>query len=390
MDGAICQILPWTLLPFGRTVFVGLVHGQGLRVGILRRCLVAHRVVFLAIALTLMVAACADEDSSPETAPTAQSITTTTVASTTTVPPVIAGETIESWGPFTYMEQPNGWYQEPAVDVYAPVAEGPWPVVAVYHGNGEDKSGMEAAAIALAESGLVVFNFTWGGGAPGSEYKDAVLKQGPCTLWYTIEHAAAYGGDTSNLSLFGFSAGADMATGIAMKGGPGEVDCAAAPTDLVPVRIISGEGDYFLAPDWNRVLDLDPEVAEVLPPWLYIDTYAGPPIHLMFDELSRAALAVGDVPEGSLEDFIALRDVDGTLASDLEASGALDDNVLDWGETTQYLHDRLIESGATATLTWTSYGIHELGPEMMTTTINLAGGDPATLDLDEWIAYLND
>ena len=355
--------------------------------GDLGDALVAIRLTALFLFIAVLTACAQDE--SPGAASGSVATSATTSSTVTTAAPA-EPHAVEVAGPFTYMDRLSTWFQEPLVDVYAPVAEGPWPVIAVYHGFPDDKDAMAPAAEALAESGLVVFNFTWGGLSLDSEFNDAVLRQGPCTLWYTLDQAGTYGGDASRVSLFGFSAGADMATGITMKGGEGDAGCVAPPSDIPPVGVISAEGDYFLAPDWNRLLGLDRSIAEVIPPWRFIDDYAGPPIHLMFDEHSRAAMVVGDVPEGALADFIALRDPDGTLARDLEARGALADNVLDWGETTQYLHDRLIESGAIASLTWTNYGVHEVGPETMLEAISLAGGNPATFSIETWISTLNE
>jgi acetyl esterase len=104
------------------------------------------------------------------------------------------------------------------LDVYRPVKrEGPLPVVLYVHGGGFrilSKDTHWLMAIAFARRGYVVFNIDYRL-APRHPFP-AAAEDGCAALAWVVENAARYGGDASRLVLAGESAGANLATSLAV------------------------------------------------------------------------------------------------------------------------------------------------------------------------------
>lgn len=98
------------------------------------------------------------------------------------------------------------------LDVYAPAADGPVPVVLLWHGLGPDeKDVMGALAERIAREGLLVLVPDWRSDAPDGGRSHLLA-----SLAHAREHAAALGGDPQRLLLAGWSAGAGAAVGVAL------------------------------------------------------------------------------------------------------------------------------------------------------------------------------
>ena len=104
------------------------------------------------------------------------------------------------------------------LDVYRPVKrDGPLPVVLYIHGGGFrilSKDTHWLMAIAFARRGYVVFNINYRL-APRHPFPAAV-EDGCAALAWVVENAARFGGDADRLVLAGESAGANLATSLAV------------------------------------------------------------------------------------------------------------------------------------------------------------------------------
>jgi len=104
------------------------------------------------------------------------------------------------------------------LDIYRPVKrEGPLPVVLYIHGGGFrilSKDTHWLMAIAFARRGYLVFNINYRL-APQHPFP-AAAEDGCAALVWVMQNAARYGGDPSRLVLAGESAGANLATSLAV------------------------------------------------------------------------------------------------------------------------------------------------------------------------------
>ena len=102
-----------------------------------------------------------------------------------------------------------------ALDVYAPVQSGDWPVAVLLHGGSGDRKQFQYAEFSrrLAAQGVVVFTPSYSPGTPDltisndGRYLREVLETTICAIRYARQHADVYGGNPSHLSVIGQSAG---------------------------------------------------------------------------------------------------------------------------------------------------------------------------------------
>lgn len=115
--------------------------------------------------------------------------------------------------PYTSTNESHHW-----LDVYKPgEGEGPWPVVMYIHGGGFrilSKDTHWGMGLSYAKRGYVTFvvNYRL---APKHRYPAAVEDVAQALQWI-VQHAHEYGGDPSRLVLAGESAGANLATCLAI------------------------------------------------------------------------------------------------------------------------------------------------------------------------------
>jgi acetyl esterase/lipase len=189
----------------------------------------------------LVLAAC-----TPTIASTTSSATSTTVTagvSTTTTAPSASTHLLES-------STIGGVLP---IDIYGPDEQGSWPVVVLIHGGGwfgGDRVSMVPLAESLAESGAVVFNATYrtsNGGYPES-FEDVA-----CSIRYATSRAGEFSDVEAAIAVVAHSAGAQLASVIALVGDTFDGDCPIGGSAL-PTSFIGLAGPY----DVTRLTQLLP------------------------------------------------------------------------------------------------------------------------------------
>ncbi len=207
-----------------------------------------------------------------------------------------------------------------ALDVYAPTAPGPWPVVVMFHGGAGilTKDYLAGWAQDVAAEGYVVFVPAWGLGSPAaqkvprSEWLAANGRQAACSVAYARSHAAEYGGDPSTLVLFGHSAGANTASVLAFNRPTPSEGCPGGD-ELGPISsLVTFEGDWlFMDSMWHQVIPDDPAVLSEGTPWNGLEEHADLPVVMLVSEGSGGVTdpPLGDPPVdlATERDPVALR-----------------------------------------------------------------------------------
>ena len=157
----------------------------------------------------LVLSACSD--STGEAADTTLAATTTASETTTTTAPPTTTEAItttsratttstalEGLGPFQVKSTVVSHETTQDIWVWAPDAEGSWPIVYALHGTGGSGEGFAVTASELASHGNVVFAPDWGSEADAE-----------CGYRYSLTIAEEYGGDSNQpITSIGHSLGA--------------------------------------------------------------------------------------------------------------------------------------------------------------------------------------
>jgi acetyl esterase/lipase len=286
---------------------------------------------------------------------------TTTAASPAEGPPYEVKRTADVL--YQEAEPPS---HELLLDVYAPVADGPWPVVITYHPFSvyNDKSSMMLLAQKLAERGAVVFNVTYGS-TTMEDLDEVWAAAGNCTYWYAAEHAATYGGDPSDITMVGFSGGANTAADIAMDRSNRTAGCLAGESAVEPAALVLHEGDWLIAPFWDSYLAADPTMFDRWTVWSQIEDYAGFPIHLVVDSATTKVPSYWYGTQDGIHGALRMRDPDGDLAEPIKALGLTDDGVLDLTDASLLFRDRLLAAGHPTSVTWTESMAHTMTDEVM-------------------------
>lgn len=176
------------------------------------------------------------------------------------------------------------------LDVYKPAkGAGPWPVVMYIHGGGFrilSKDSHWGMGLAFAKRGYLVFlvNYRL---APKHRFPAAVEDVATALQWI-VRHAHEYGGDASRLVLAGESAGANLATSLALTTAYRRDEPfarAVFDADIRPQAVIAKCGMYQVS-DPNRF-----SRRKKLPGFL----------HDRIMEVSQSYLPTGFVPEGHLD-----------------------------------------------------------------------------------------
>lgn len=103
------------------------------------------------------------------------------------------------------------------LDVYAPDAPGPHPVLVSYHGGGWMfglRTNLQRCGKYLARQGFVVFNVSYRL-APAHAFPTA-MQDALCALRWVYDHAAEYGGDPEQIGVWGDSAGGHLSAMMAV------------------------------------------------------------------------------------------------------------------------------------------------------------------------------
>ena len=192
--------------------------------------------------VALLLAACGD--TADDTADTTLAPTTTGVETTTTLPPTttttaaatttVASAPVEAKYPVVVTSSLSGDDTQ-EISVWAPEADGSWPVVYALHGTGGDAQGLAEMATVLAGQGVVVFATDYRSELMSTpQWKDA-YRDTECGYRYARSVAANYGGDLDQpVTIVGHSLGATIALAMALNesvfGPDGEFDACPGDT----------------------------------------------------------------------------------------------------------------------------------------------------------------
>ncbi len=243
------------------------------------------------VAVVLIVWACGEggasaPDAAATTAPTATATTVTvptTLQPTTTVTepeptavteanPVTDTEPVATTSTHAVMATMGVPYTgTQLLDVWAPTAPGPWPVLVMLHGWGgpaatSARSGYDDLAAAIAGGGVVVYNAEW-------PIRDRFIEEAgivACAIGFARASAADYGGSPERVTVLGHSAGGSMATTVAFSADllePAQ-DCVGDGL-FVPDAVVGVAADYAYAISGPaaRLKDEDPAAWEVIDPY---------------------------------------------------------------------------------------------------------------------------
>jgi acetyl esterase/lipase len=256
-----------------------------------------HRLIRVLSLSLLLLAACAPAATKM---PTAIPTVVPTVAPTNTPPPEPTSTPTEIPRPtpsplevtkdITYTTSLQPDVHARALDVYAPTAPGPWPVVVVVHGFQMRKEGYRLISEAIADRGAVVFTIDWaawtsptraaqGSGAKLREWSETVT----CAVRFARATASDYGGDPGRVTMVGHSAGGGLGLwealagdnleplweGLAsIRGGPPpQIDCLASGISAYPDAFVGYGGAYT---SFEFLKEEDPEMWEIASPFAFI------------------------------------------------------------------------------------------------------------------------
>ena len=147
-----------------------------------------------------------------------------------------------------YEQDADGTRQ--ALTVYAPAKGGPWPTAVMIHGSGNSR--LDQWASSVASRGVVVLVPYWPDKAPWPNAKAyqadvaSITGRLACAVRFARTTAERYGGDPERLTLFGWSAGANLASVIAFADPPVSQGCAVATGAVVPDKLVLFDGDWLL------------------------------------------------------------------------------------------------------------------------------------------------
>jgi acetyl esterase/lipase len=142
------------------------------------------------------------------------------------------------------------------LDVYAPDAPGPHPVLVSFHGGGwvlGRRHNLQRAGQFFARRGFVVFNCSY---RLGPKFPlPASVQDAFCALRWVRNNATIYGGDPTRIGVWGDSAGGHLSAMAAVGQGAERVQpaCNCSPHAEVPV---SAAVHYYGVFDFKRFVDL--------------------------------------------------------------------------------------------------------------------------------------
>jgi acetyl esterase/lipase len=305
------------------------------------------------------VTACASADESSDTSPPSTEITTTSTAVETTTTSEAATSTSSvpevARTDLLFMTQDG---RELLADVYVPDGDGPFPVVVAFHGLPSDKNENRPVGRQFAESGFLTFVPTWlPRGAftanPMPEDMLGTYEAATCILAYAQEQAELYGGDPSRTVTYGFSGGSQPAAWLGLGHttvlAPG---CVADQDAVAPVGAVLGDSEYFLHSllfDHGFAADpigMQQRVADFVDPATWPATLSAV-FRIWSAELATFPRTINDAWDE--DSWLAIRDPDGSIRSDLEDLGLLDDQLVSHIDEGILLTSRLARHGLDAT-----------------------------------------
>ncbi|NND01394.1 MAG: hypothetical protein HKN91_01275 [Acidimicrobiia bacterium] len=284
-------------------------------------------------------------------ATTAAPVPVTTAASTTATPTTTTSAPIPDQrydlltDEVVYHEDDDGAWE---MKVFYPEAEGPWPLVVVYHGIPEGPSVTEARAIAAR--GAVAMAPRWVKVYPPTmtreEYIDgALFDRAACAVNAGQQLAADYGADHSRTTISGFSAGMHAAGWVGL--GLVRNDLCQSPLLSQPRGVVLGDSQFlFYEGGWDESMaNPGSPAADTL------DRFVNPDRYNVAEDVS-VYLWTSDHRHGrdveispGTASWIGQRDTTGTLLDDLMAIGAFDDEWIDWTDCGRLMEKRMSTAG---------------------------------------------
>jgi hypothetical protein len=159
---------------------------------------------------------------------------------------------------------------EEALDIYAPINAGDWPVVVVYHGGGDYKGMVSELSQAIAAQGAVVFAPTYHSSAPDPSSRIGLgAEDAAC---FARAHASTYGGHDDRLIVVGHSIGGMMGVLMMFAGDDFQGDCLTREGSALPDAFVGLDGGYDPIPFMpDEVLASAPADCLKIDPFTYID-----------------------------------------------------------------------------------------------------------------------
>jgi acetyl esterase/lipase len=215
------------------------------------------------------------------------------------------------------------------------------------HGAGGSR--LDHWARAVASEGVVVFVPYWPDTAPwasADEFLAAntdITAQLACAVRFARSEAERYSGDGADLSLFGHSAGATLATDIAFTDPPVPPGCLADADSAVPEDLVVFDGEWLELghPVWDSLIAEDRAVFDTHTPWSHMVGARRIPVTILD---SGWTFILASTPD-DIDTKLSLRDSDGRLRDGLDRLGVIEDGRLTVPDTQQLLADELAGLG---------------------------------------------
>jgi hypothetical protein len=273
------------------------------------------------------------------------------------------------------------------INVWAPKQPGPWPVVVMVHGGSKPMfpgGTLPLGPMKVAQRGAVVFAPVWWrdvGIGPGqvANQADAKQFQAMCLEQYgeiaaavrfARANSARYGGDPENVTLFGFSGGANIAIPVAVGGVPASKGAIGGAGSSIPESLVILDPDYLVAdPAWGDLVSIDPSFMTVWSPFGYLGRPVDFPITVICSGDPGLSRELGD--PWAKDSWLAVRDPSGEIRHGLEKLGALSGPLYTNESAGQLFVERLKTDGDAVTYVRLTNSDHNtVGPDDLGTVLD--------------------
>jgi hypothetical protein len=231
----------------------------------------------------------------------------------------------------------DGWTG--VIHVWAPKQGGPWPVVVMLHGGAVPAMPGDYVVPnprTVAERGAVVFAPVWlwsdadQMSFTAEEYRAMSVGQisdVAAAVRFARATAEQYGGDPENLTLYGFSAGANQAVMEALGDVSASQEALEGAGSAIPDALVFYDPDIFLSnPMFDPVLARDPGVMQLETPWHLRGRRVDFPITIFSSGDPSLSRQAGD--PWAKDSWLAVRDPSGDIRRGLEELGVFDGDPL--------------------------------------------------------------
>ena len=235
----------------------------------------------------------------------------------------------------------------------APMGEGPWPTVVVFHGDPRtaSKSWHRPDAQLIAEQGRVVFLPAWGHGDSAAiaelgtrAWWDLLSAELTCAVAFARSNAEQFGGDSGpHHSVRAFGRRERRLDGRAERRRSSRYvrrrRSGGGAAALVPI-----DTDWVLGGGWDADVREDPEMFYTLTPWRFLDGSQDVQIYVAVTENTGPEFVRSVQPDPATSS-LSYRHADIDLAADLEERGFLGDGDFGLKESSEYAYQVLVEAG---------------------------------------------